>query len=293
MFSNLLSSLAQAAAPAEAAAKEGFDFVGFITSSATLDVALDFCLRLIGVFLLFFIGYKIAKVLSKLTLKGCTKSKLDETISVFVARGVYWLVLVVIVLACLSIFGIETTSVAAVLGAAGLAVGLAFQGTLSNFAAGVMIIVFRPFKLGDVVTVDGKTGCVKAIDFFQVELVTPDNRRIIVPNSKVYGSTIENVSAYEKRRVDVSIGVGYEADLDETRKILEKTLKVEGALEDEPGVVVLSNLNASSVDWDVRVWCKSGDYFAVRERMISMIKKNLDGANIEIPYPQITVSNKK
>lgn len=260
--------------------------------SKLLDYAISFGLKLIGVFVLAIVGYKIAKALSAKTT-GMLGVKFDTTISQFIGRGVFWLLLVIIVLACLNIFGIETTSVAAILGAAGLAVGLAFQGTLSNFAAGIMIIIFRPFKLGDVVTVDGRTGAVKSIDFFQSELITPDNRRIIIPNSKIYGSTIENVSAYDKRRVDVTVGVAYEADLDETRRTLENASKVEGRLEDEPNAVVLSDLKDSSVEWVVRVWCETSQYFTVRERIVSSIKKNLDGAKIEIPFPQITVSTKK
>ncbi len=260
--------------------------------SKLLDYAISFGLKLIGVFVLAIVGYKIAKALSA-KATGVLGVKFDTTISQFIGRGVFWLLLVIIVLACLNIFGIETTSVAAILGAAGLAVGLAFQGTLSNFAAGIMIIIFRPFKLGDVVTVDGRTGAVKSIDFFQSELITPDNRRIIIPNSKIYGSTIENVSAYDKRRVDVTVGVAYEADLDETRRTLENASKVEGRLEDEPNAVVLSDLKDSSVEWVVRVWCETSQYFTVRERIVSSIKKNLDGAKIEIPFPQITVSTKK
>ena len=171
---------------------------------------------------------------SKLARKACGRSKIDETVSQFLGRSVYWVTLIVVVLAGLSIFGIETTSVAAILGAAGLAVGLAFQGTLSSFAAGLMIILFRPFKIGDFVTVDGNSGTVRTIDFFQTDLVTPDNRRIIVPNSKIYGSTIENVSAFEKRRVDVSVSVSPSADIEETRKQLESALQIEGILEGSP-----------------------------------------------------------
>lgn len=288
--------LAQAAEAAPAAAEKTSGFIATMKSWFDMETLtstiLSFCIQLIGVILLILVGFWLAKWGRKLTAKTCIKAKLDETISQFIGKGVYWLILVIVVLACLSIFGIETTSVAAVIGAAGLAVGLAFQGTLSNLAAGVMIIVFRPFKLGDVVTVDGKTGAVSEIDFFQTTLVTVDNRVIIVPNGKISGSTIENMSTKENRRVDVGVGVAYEADIDETRKVLEAAAKVEGALEDPETTIVMCNLGDSSVDWEVRVWCKSEDYWAVRERIVSSIKKNLDGAKIEIPYPQVTISNK-
>lgn len=288
--------LAQAAPVTAEAAKEvatgTSDLLTSVTSALNWDTILDFCIHLIGVIVLLILGFMVAKWGRKLTIRACIKSKLDETISQFIGKGVYWLILVSVVLACLSIFGIETTSVAAVIGAAGLAVGLAFQGTLSNLAAGVMIIIFRPFKLGDYVTVDGQSGTVSEIDFFQSILVTPDNRVIIVPNSRIYGSTIENVSKKETRRVDVSVGVAYEADIDETRKVLEEAAKVEGALSDPASVVVMCDLAESSISWAVRVWCKTEDYWTVRERVVSSIKKNLDGAKIEIPYPQMTISNK-
>ena len=181
---------------------------------------------------------------------------------------------------------------AAILGAAGLAVGLAFQGTLSSFAAGLMIILFRPFKIGDFVTVDGNSGTVRTIDFFQTDLVTPDNRRIIVPNSKIYGSTIENVSAFEKRRVDVSVSVSPSADIEETRKQLESALQIEGILEGEPHCVVLSDLSATSVDWSVRVWCATGDYWTIRERLVNSVKHKIDAAKIETPVQRVQVTNR-
>lgn len=293
---HFLAQAAEAAPAVADAAKdvttEASSLLDTVTSVMSWDSIISFCIHLIGVILLLLIGFWVAKWGKKITTKACLKGKLDETLSQFIGKGVYWLILVSVVLACLSIFGIETTSVAAVIGAAGLAVGLAFQGTLSNLAAGVMIIIFRPFKLGDYVTVDGQSGTVNEIDFFQTTLITVDNRVIIVPNSKIYGSTIENVTAKETRRVDVNVGVAYEADIDETRKVLETAAKVEGALEDPASAIVMCDLGESAVSWQVRVWCKTADYWGVRERVVSSIKKNLDGAKIEIPYPQITISNK-
>lgn len=260
-------------------------------SGISVSAVTSFLFRLVGVIVLFLIGLWLAKVFSNLVKKACGRSKVDETISQFLGRGIYWITLVVVVLACLSIFGIETTSVAAIIGAAGLAVGLAFQGTLSNFAAGLMIILFRPFKIGDFITVDGNSGTVKTIDFFQTDLVTPDNRRIIVPNSKIYGSTIENVSAFDKRRVDVSVSVSPAASIDETRKRLEEALKIDGILDGEPHCVVLSDLTHSSVDWSVRVWCKTDDYWTIRERLVNSVKHKIDDAKIDAPVQRVQVTN--
>lgn len=263
-----------------------------ILDSVSLTVVVGFVLKVVGVIVLFLVGLWLAKAISRFVGKACKRSKVDETISQFLSRGVYWITLVVIVLACLSIFGIETTSVAAILGAAGLAVGLAFQGTLSNFAAGLMIILFRPFKIGDFVTVDGNSGTVKTIDFFQTDLVTVDNRRIIVPNSKIYGSTIENVTAYDKRRVDVSVSVSPNASIDMTREKLEESMKIEGLLEGEAHCVVLSDLTPTSVVWSVRVWCATDDYWTVRERLVNSIKHKLDDAKIEAPIQRVEVANR-
>ena len=286
--------LAQAAPAATEATQEAASALSLESLKAVIswDSIITFSLHLLGVILLVILGFMVAKWARKLTTKACLKAKLDDTLSQFVGKGVYWLILVMVVLACLSIFGIETTSVAAVIGAAGVAIGLAFQGTLSNLSSGVMIIIFRPFKLGDVITVDGQTGCVAEIDFFQTTLTTPDNRVIIIPNSKIYGSTIENVSMKETRRVDITVGVAYEADIEETRKVLEEATNVENALKDPASAIVMCDLGASSVDWAVRVWCKSEHYWTVREALVTNIKKKLDGAKIEIPYPQITISNK-
>jgi small conductance mechanosensitive channel len=254
------------------------------------QLIVDYGTRIIGVLVLLLIAWIIAGWLSRLVNRTMAKAQVDETLTRFVGHLVRWLVILLAVLACLGVFGVQTTSFAAVIGAAGLAVGLAFQGTLSNFAAGVMLLVFRPFSVGDVVNAAGVLGKVHAIELFTVAIDTFDNRRIILPNSSVFGSTIENVSHHPIRRADVDVGTEYAADIDQTREVLMAAAKsVEGGLEDPAPDVFLAGLGASSVDWSVRVWCNSGDFGAVKQATIRAVKKALDDAGIGIPFPQMDV----
>jgi small conductance mechanosensitive channel len=224
------------------------------------------------------------------TLKACQKTKLDLTLSKFIARMVKWLILLLTGIFILGKFGINTASFAVVIGAAGLAVGLAFQGTLSNFAAGIMLLVFRPYKVGDVVTVSGTTGKVDEVELFTTTLDTPDNRRFIIPNSSIFGSTIENITFHPKRRVDVVVGVSYSADIDKTREVLTAAANaIDKTLDDPEKVIMLTGLGASSVDWVVRVWANTGDFWAVKEDLTRAIKMHLDQAGISIPFPQMDI----
>jgi small conductance mechanosensitive channel len=255
-----------------------------------IEQGINFGLHLVGAFVLLFAAWVIAGWAVGLSTRALKRAKIDETLSKFLAPMVRWLILLLAVLACLSIFGIETTSFAAVLAAAGLAVGLAFQGTLSNFAAGVMLLVFRPFKVGDVVNISGETGTVFEIQIFTTSMDTFDNRRIIIPNSGIFGATIENITFHSKRRADVEVGVDYSADIDRTRELLvQAASSVEGRLEDPEPAVILLSLGASSVDWSVRVWAPTSDFGAVKQATIRAVKKTLDEANIGIPYPQMDV----
>lgn len=266
------------------------EWIKSLLSPENVSIITGFGVSLLGVILLLIFGMLLAKALKKLTYKSLKKTNLDETLGKALASLVYWLVFVLVVLGCLSIFGIETTSVAAIIGAAGLAIGLAFQGTLSNVAAGVMLIIFRPFKVGDLISVGGDTGVVVEIRLFDTIMDTPDNRRIIIPNSKIYGNTILNNSFHDNRRVGVSVGVSYDADMQETRKTLEACIKdVANVLSDPASTVVMVSLDASAVTWEVRVWCPKAEYFAVREALTTAIKKSLDSAKIEIPFPQMVV----
>lgn len=244
----------------------------------------------IGALVLLVIAWTLSGWITRILERGMTRAKIDATLTRFLARLVGWLVLVLAVLACLSIFGIETTSFAAVLGAAGIAIGLAFQGTLSNFASGLMLLVFRPFHVGDVINVAGVSGKVYAIEIFTTTIDSFDNRRYIVPNSSVFGATIENVTFHPQRRVDLNIGVGYAADIDRTRSVLESAVgQVDQILDNPAPAIILSELGASSVNWIVQVWVNSSDFGTVKQGLLRAIKNSLDAAGIEIPFPQMDV----
>jgi small conductance mechanosensitive channel len=255
-----------------------------------IELTIKYGTPAVGAIVLFFVAWIAARIAGALVRSSLRRAHLEETLTRFFSKLVRWLVLVAGGVGILGMFGVETTSFAAIIGAAGLAVGLAFQGTLSNFASGIMLLVFRPFKVDDVVTVAGMTGKVYEIDLFTSTLDTPENRRIIIPNSSIFGSTIENITHHAKRRADVNVGVDYKADIDTTREALEKAAAgVEGVLEDPAPGVVLLELGASSVDWSVRVWCNSGDFGSVKQATIRAVKLALDGAGIGIPFPQMDV----
>lgn len=223
----------------------------------------------------------------RLILGATTRARLDQTLARFFANVARWGVLVLGALAVLNTFGIETTSFAAAIAAVGFAIGMALSGTLGNFAAGMMLLVFRPFKVGDVVTVAGITAVVEEIDIFTTQLDTFDNRRFIVPNGKIFGETIENISHHPTRRIDVAVGTDYSADLDNVRNILTRVAtQIEGRLPDKDVAVTLLELGESSINWAVRVWVKSSDFGRVKEGLTRNIKVALDEAGVAIPYPQ-------
>lgn len=193
-------------------------------------------------------------------------------------------------MACLAVFGVETTSFAAVVAAAGFAIGLAFQGTLSNFSAGVMLLTFRPFELADYIEAGGEEGVVEEIGLFTTTLLTLDNRKIIIPNSAVAGGVIKNYTTQPLRRVDVNVGVEYSADLRKVREVLEAVVAAEPQREEgEKSYAYLTKLGASSIDWQLRVWAKPENYWDVRERVTQAAREALDRAGIGIPFPQMDV----
>ena len=247
-------------------------------------------IRIGGVLALFLVALMISRWVRNAVEAGLTRSKFDPTLTKFFANMSRYMVLLLAVLACLGVFGIETTSFAAVIGAAGLAVGLAFQGTLSNFSAGVMLLVFRPFKVGDFVGIGGEMGTVREIDLFNTAIDTTDNRRLVIPNGNIFGNTIVNVTFNSTRRVDIDVGADYGADIDATRKALEGVAaNVEGALTEPAPQIFLKSLGGSSVDWQVRIWCKTQDYWDVYQRTTRATKMALDAAGIGIPFPQMDV----
>ena len=215
------------------------------------------------------------------------KAKVEETLARFFGNLTKYAIMILGGLAILSTFGVQTTSFAAVIAAAGFALGMALSGTLGNFASGVMLLIFRPFKVGDVVNAGGVTGKVDEIGMFSTTFDTPDNRRMIVPNGAIYGSNIENITHHSTRRVDVAVGTDYSADLDKTREVLTAAATaVEGRLSTQDPVIYLVELGDSSINWSVRVWSNTADYWAVRERLTRDVKVALDKADIGIPFPQ-------
>lgn len=260
-------------------------------SPELLDTVISYGTRVAGVVLLLIAAFAVGKWARRKTFRRLAEApRSDPTLNKFFAGLAYYAIVGFAVLASMNLFGIDVTSFVALLAAAGFAVGLAFQGSLSNFAAGVMLLVFRPFGVGDKVEVAGVTGTVDEIGFFTSTLDTPDNRRFVVPNSEIFGSTMENYSHHDERRVDVAVGTDYDADLDETRAVLEDAARVvDGRLEDPAPQVYLDELGGSSINWSVRVWAETGDYWGVRERLTHAVKEALDEAEIGIPYPNMDV----
>jgi len=254
------------------------------------DEAAAYGPKVITALVVLIVGWIFAGWLGSVARRSLERAHIDETLAKFLGKLARWAVLLLVVLSCLTVFGVEATSFAAVIGSAGIAIGLAFQGTLSNFAAGLMLLLFRPFRVGDLINVAGQFGKVDAIELFTTTLDTFDNRRFIIPNSQVFGSTIENVTYHPHRRADVAVGVAYSADIDKTRDILTAAANgVPGRLTDPEPAVVLLELADSSVNWSVRVWAKGDDFGEVKQATIRAVKVALDTAGIEIPFPQMDV----
>ena len=247
-------------------------------------------LKVVGAIIAILIAKIVAGWAAGSLRKALEKRNFDLTLTNFFSSMLRYLILVGAGIGILGIFGIETASFAVVLGAAGLAVGMALQGTLGNFAAGVMLLVFRPFKIGDVINVAGVTGKVESLELFTTGLGTPNGLTLTVPNGKVFGDTITNITAKGNRRVDVDVGVDYDANCDEVRVLLEKVPPlVQGGLTEPAPQVFLNSLGGSSVDWQVRVWANNADYWDVYQEIIRHTKAVLDEAGVGIPYPQMDV----
>jgi small conductance mechanosensitive channel len=238
-------------------------------------------------FAAFIIGGWARRKIVKIALE---REELDDTLFTFLGNLLRYVVLILAVVVVLNTFGVQTTSLVAAIGAAGLAIGLALQGTLSNVAAGVMIILFRPIKLGDFVTVSGVSGTVKDISLNTTELATLDNVQVIVPNAQVWGSVITNYSVYDTRRAEWTFGVSYGSNLATAEQVIRDTILSDPrALKDPEPFCQVNNLGDSSVDFLVRVWCKSSDKFSFEADMKRQVKEALDKAGIDIPFPTQTL----
>jgi small conductance mechanosensitive channel len=258
---------------------------GLIESLITL--VSQWGLSVIGALALLLVGRVACGALRRGTRRALERSSVDSSLVPFVSGAVYYLALTAVVLAVLSLFGIQTTSVIAVLGAASLAVGLALQGTLSNFAAGTMLLLFRPFRLGNWVEVAGVAGSVQEIGLFSTVLHTADNVRITLSNSSVYGDTIKNYSANETRRNDLVVGISYDDDIARAVETIQSVLAADSrVLRDPEPVVAVAELADSSVNLVVRPWCAGADYWGLRFDLTRRLKEALEEAGCSIPYPQ-------
>jgi small conductance mechanosensitive channel len=253
----------------------------------TGPLVLGWGLRLLAALLIFVVGRWVAKALIRWAGRAFTTAELDATLSRFLSSILYMVLIVFVVLTALSAIGINTTNFIAIFGAAGLAVGLALKDSLSNLAAGVMLVFFRPFKAGDFIEAAGISGTVDSIKIFNTILRTADNRVITVPNSLIYADTITNFSAEDKRRIDLVIGIGYDDDIARAKALIQGVLGQDDRILDEPPpAMLLAELGESSVDIAVRPWVMSSDYAQVRSDLLEHIKRALENAGLSIPYPQ-------
>ena len=250
-------------------------------------VGLEFGLKLIVAILIFLVGRAIVRMLTNGLRKVMKAKGVDEILESFIGSLVYWALLTFVIIAAINHVGIQTTSLIAIMGAAGLAVGLALQGSLSNFAAGVLIVLFRPYRVGDFVEAAGVSGAVVQVQILTTILKTPDNKQVIVPNSEIMSSIITNYSANDTRRIDLTVGVSYDDDLDKVRATLDEIIAAEERVLAEPAcMIAVSELGDSSVNFVVRPWVKTSDYWPVHFDLTETIKKRFDAEGLSFPYPQ-------
>lgn len=250
----------------------------------------EFALNIVTAIAVFIIGKWAAGLVRKGLARGMRRAKVEETLIGFGTNIAYALILAFVVVAALGQLGVQTASFVAIIGAAGLAVGFALQGALGNFAAGVLIMIFRPFRAGDYVEAAGTAGTVEQIEIFQTRMKSPDNKVIIVPNAAITSGNITNYSAMDTRRCDLVIGVHYDSDLAKTKAVLTEIVTSDERVLKEPApVIVVGELADSSVNFLVRPWCKSADFWALRWDLLERIKNRLDEEGIVIPFPQMDV----
>jgi len=251
------------------------------------SLLLDWLGRILAAVAIFLIGRWVSKAALGWFARAVAKAQLDETLSRFLSSVIYMILMVFVVLTALSALGVNTTNFLAILGAAGLAIGLALKDSLSNFSAGVMLVFFRPFRTGDFIEAAGVSGSVQSIKIFNTVLKTGDNRVITVPNALIYADTITNFSAEATRRIDLVIGIGYDDDIGRAKALVQGVLSQDDRVLEQPApAMLLAELGESSVDIAVRPWVKSADYWVVRSDLLENIKRALDNAGLSIPYPQ-------
>ncbi len=262
-------------------------FLTTIGLQAAINVGMAAIILVIG----FMVAGAIARTIKRMPEKN---PRFDQTLANFFASVAKWGVRAVVIIAVLTRFGVETTSLVATLGALTLAIGLALQGTLSNVAAGVMIVFFRPYKIGDYVEVAGVAGTIKDVTLFYTEMNTPDNRQIIVPNGQAWGNVITNFSAYATRRCDFTFSASYSDDIEKVVGVLRTVFEADARVLKDPALFVeVKAHGASSVDYVVRAWCVAGDYWGLHFDMNKRVKVAFDEAGIEIPFPHVVEIQKQ
>lgn len=246
--------------------------------------------QVLGAVVILVAGFVGARIVRRIVRRILTNRNVAPAIVGFASKLSYAAILIFAVIASLAKFGIQTTSFVAILGAAGFAVGFALQGSLANFAAGVLILILRPYKIGDFIVAAGQTGTVKDIQLFTTVLATPDNVKVMVPNGKIFGETITNYSVFETRRLDLPVGIAYGASIDQARDVLMRLAHEDTRVADDPAPqAMVSELADSSVDLLLRIWIDRNDYWAVKFDLTQKIKQAFDEAGIEIPFPQRVV----
>ena len=255
-----------------------------------IEIGSSISISLLMALAILIIGRQLVKLILRLITVALEKSNVEDTVRIFVTNLLNTLLMILVFIAAINQLGIETTSIIAVLGAAGLAIGLALQGSLSNFAAGILIVIYRPYKVGDYIEAGNYAGTVKDIQIFSTVLKTPDNKIVVVPNGSIMNGSIVNYSDQDTRRIDLIIGCSYEDDIDKVRSVLEDILKKEKrVLKDPKPQIAVTALADSSVNFIFRPWVKRVDYLPVYYSLLEEVKKRFDKEGISIPYPQSDV----
>ena len=268
------------------------DPIGYL--QAHQDQIISFGLDILSAAAILFVGWLISKLVYKISYTVMTKASIEQTVSKFISNLIQYAVIAFVLTAALAQVGVHTASFVAIVGAASFAVGMALQGSLSNFASGVLLLIFRPIKVGEVVEAAGQTGSVQEITIFTTTFLTPDNKVIIIPNSSISAGTIINYSRMEKRRVDFSFGIEYGSDLKKAKEAITKMFESdERVLKDDGITVVIGSLGESSINVTARVWCKGTDYWDVYFDNTEKVVAALTEAGINIPFKTVTVINQK
>ena len=263
------------------------DFEKLLEPEMITTYLIPWGLRIVSALAIFLVGRWIIKIVARFAKRMMQKAQVDKMLTAFAGNILYTVLLVVVIIAALDQLGIQTTSLLAVFGAAGLAIGLALKDSLANFSSGVMLIIFRPFKAGDTIEAAGISGVVEEVRIFSTILRTGDNREIIVPNSHIYSGPIVNLSARSTRRIDLVFGIGYEDDLLKAKQLIEAAFLADARILDNPAPVVnVAELADSSININARPWVKTPDYWTVRSDLLEKIKLSFDSNDITIPYPQ-------